>query len=146
MHSANSLPSVTLGKRHSAKPPTAKGSLPSVGFRALGKVPAQGGATWPLCRVLDPGTRQTFETLPSARVLALGKVPVLSCGRPLCRVYWLKHSAKWHIFLFFAYFFSVFRYKYNKYIYINAGVITGSYNDKYIIFNCDNSIDTNNTR
>ena len=37
LHSANSLPSVTLGKRHSAKPPTAKGSLPSVGFRALGK-------------------------------------------------------------------------------------------------------------
>ena len=106
LHSANSLPSVTLGKRHSTKPPTAKGSLPSVGFRALDKDFAESlgtrqsshvappwagtlpsarsrhsakfetlpsGATWPLCRVLDPGTRQTFETLPSARVLALGK-------------------------------------------------------------------------
>ena len=37
LHSANSLPSVTLGKRHSAKPPTVKGSLSSVGFRAHGK-------------------------------------------------------------------------------------------------------------
>ena len=37
LHSANSLPSVTLGKRHSAKPPMAKGSLPSVEFWALGK-------------------------------------------------------------------------------------------------------------
>ena len=68
---------VTLGKHHSAKPPTAQWSLPSVGFRALGI-----GATWQ-----DPGTRQngrpgfrhvvvlssagcstrqTFKSLPSA--------------------------------------------------------------------------------
>ena len=79
LHSANSLPSVTLGKHHSAKPPTAQWSLPSVGFRALGI-----GATWRdpgrhLCRVPNGrhsakwvvlpsagcGTRQTFKSLPS---------------------------------------------------------------------------------
>ena len=70
---------------------------------------------------------------------------VLSCGRPLCRVYWLKHSAKWSIFLFLL-LFSLFFDTNTTNIYINAGVITGSYNDKYIIVNCDNSIDTNNTR
>ena len=36
-HSVKSLPSVTLGKDHSVKPLTAKGTLPSAFFRALGK-------------------------------------------------------------------------------------------------------------
>ena len=90
---------------------------PALRRLALGKVPAQGGATWPLCRVLDPGTRQMFETLPSARVLALGKV--LSCC-PVeghfaeCIGLSTRQSG---LFFFFASFFSIFRYKYNKYIY-----------------------------
>ena len=108
-HSAKSeclLPSVTLDKRHSAKPPTEKGSLPSVGFQALGKDFAE-----------SLGTRQMFETLPSARVLALGKV--LSCC-PVeghfaeCIGLSTRQSG---LFFFFCFFFSVFRYKYNKYIY-----------------------------
>jgi hypothetical protein len=37
LHSAKHLPSVTLGKEHSAKISSAKGSLPSVFFRTLGK-------------------------------------------------------------------------------------------------------------
>jgi hypothetical protein len=37
LHSAKPLPSVTLGKEHSAKISSAKGSLPSVFFRTLGK-------------------------------------------------------------------------------------------------------------
>ena len=37
LHSVKPLPSVTLGKDHSAKPLTAKGALPSANFRALGK-------------------------------------------------------------------------------------------------------------
>ena len=44
---------VTLGKRHSAKPPTAKGFLPSVGFRALGKDFAE-----------SLGTRQSNHVAP----------------------------------------------------------------------------------
>ena len=109
-------------------------------------MPAQGGATWPLCRVLDPGTRQTFETLPSARVLALGKV--LSCcpvEGHFAECIGLSTRQSGLFFFFFASFFSVFDTNTTN-IYINAGVITGSYNDKYIIVNCDNSIDTNNTR
>ena len=69
-HSAKQPRGATLG-RHFAE------NFAECRRLSLGKVPAQGGATWPLCRVLDPGTRQTFETLPSARVLALGQV--LSC-------------------------------------------------------------------
>ena len=110
-------------------------------------MPAQGGATWPLCQVLDPGTQQMFETLPSARVLALGKV--LSCcpveGHFVeCIGLSTRQSG---LFFFFCFFFLCFSIQIQQiYIYINAGVITGSYNDKYIIVNCDNSIDTNNTR
>jgi hypothetical protein len=37
LHSAKALPSVTLGKEHSAKISSAKGSLPSAFFRTLGK-------------------------------------------------------------------------------------------------------------
>jgi hypothetical protein len=37
LHSAKALPSVTLGKEHSAKISSAKGSLPSAYFRTLGK-------------------------------------------------------------------------------------------------------------
>ena len=54
LHSANSLPSVTLGKHHSAKLPTAQWSLPSVGFRALGKDFAE-----------SLGTRQNSHVAPS---------------------------------------------------------------------------------
>ena len=62
LHSANSLPSVTLGKRHSAKPPSAKGSLPSVGFRALGKDFAESLGTRQSSHVAPPRA----GTLPSA--------------------------------------------------------------------------------
>ena len=41
LHSAKSLPSVALGKPHSVKKVTAKAPLPSVFFRALGKVFAE---------------------------------------------------------------------------------------------------------
>jgi hypothetical protein len=37
LHSAKAMPSVTLGKEHSAKISSAKGSLPSAFFRTLGK-------------------------------------------------------------------------------------------------------------
>jgi hypothetical protein len=37
LHSAKPLPSVTLGKEHSANILSAKGSLPSTFFRTLGK-------------------------------------------------------------------------------------------------------------
>jgi hypothetical protein len=37
LHSAKALPSVTLGKEHSAKISSAKGSLPSAFFWTLGK-------------------------------------------------------------------------------------------------------------
>ena len=37
LHSAKALPSVTLGKEHSTKILSAKGSLPSAFFRTLGK-------------------------------------------------------------------------------------------------------------
>jgi hypothetical protein len=37
LHSAKALPSVTLGKEHSANISSAKGSLPSAFFRTLGK-------------------------------------------------------------------------------------------------------------
>jgi hypothetical protein len=37
LHSAKALPSVTLGKEHSAKISSAKGSLPSAFFQTLGK-------------------------------------------------------------------------------------------------------------
>ena len=115
--------------KHSAKWPYGackKEALPSAIALALGKV-------LNLCRVPNPGTRQRFELcrvpspwhsgkfkfLPSAQPLALDKVQifvecqgfstrqstvVLSCGMPLCRVYWLKHSAKWPVFCFFAFF------------------------------------------
>jgi len=41
LHSAKGLPSVALGKPHSVKKVTAKAPLPSVFFRALGKVFAE---------------------------------------------------------------------------------------------------------
>ena len=41
LHSAKGLPSVALGKPHSVKKVTVKASLPSVFFRALGKVFAE---------------------------------------------------------------------------------------------------------
>ena len=140
LHSANALPSVTLGKRsanatrqslsrqrglcrvsdfgHSAK------TLP----RALALSKA---ATWrhsgpALCRVSASGTQQSagpgwrhVAALPSAGSWHSANVwnfaecqgfstrqstVVLSCGRPLCRVYWFKHSAKWPIFLFLLHF------------------------------------------
>ena len=106
--SANSLPSVTLGKHHSAKPPTAQWSLSSVGFRALGKVPAQGGATWPLCRVLDPGTRQTLKSLPSARPLALGQVAVLlTCEGHFAECFCISTRQSCQFFYFFFLYFSI---------------------------------------
>jgi hypothetical protein len=37
LHSVKALPSVTLGKEHSANISSAKGSLPSTFFRTLGK-------------------------------------------------------------------------------------------------------------
>ena len=49
-HSAKGLPSVTLGKRHSATPLTTKASLPSVFCRTLGKDVAE----------YTKNTRQTF--------------------------------------------------------------------------------------
>ena len=72
LHSANSLPSVTLDKRHSAKPPTAKGSLPSVGFRALGKDFAESLGLPRACIRQRPGM-PCARFLPSVRGLALGK-------------------------------------------------------------------------
>ena len=85
---------------------------------ALGKVPAQGGATWPLCRVLDPGTRQMFETLPSAKVLALGKAATCCpVDGHIAECIGLSTRQSGLFFFFFASFSSVFRYKYNKYIY-----------------------------
>ena len=41
LHSAKALPSATLGKEHSANKPSAKTSLPSVFYRALGKAFAE---------------------------------------------------------------------------------------------------------
>ena len=41
LHSAKGLPSAALGKPHSVKKVTAKAPLPSVFFRALGKVFAE---------------------------------------------------------------------------------------------------------
>jgi hypothetical protein len=41
LHSAKPLPSITLGKEHSANISSAKGSLPSIFFRTLGKDFAQ---------------------------------------------------------------------------------------------------------
>ena len=54
LHSAKPLPSVTLGKEHTAKNWSAKPSLPSVFYRALGKEkrPARRRFHWrSLCRV-----------------------------------------------------------------------------------------------
>ena len=62
LHSANSLPSVTPGKHHSAKPPTAQWSLPSVGFRALGKDFAESLGTRHRSHVVRPWA----ASLPSA--------------------------------------------------------------------------------
>ena len=47
-------------------------------------------------------------------------------------------------FSFFLFLFSLFFYINTTRIYINAGVITSSYNNKYIIDKYENSIDTNN--
>ena len=61
---AGTLPSARRG--HSAKFQT----LPSACRYALGKAPAQGGATWLLCRV----SRHSAKPLQSARNPTLGKV------------------------------------------------------------------------
>ena len=47
-------------------------------------------------------------------------------------------------FFFFCFFFPLFFDINTTRIYINAGLITGSYNNKYIIDKYENSIDTNN--
>jgi hypothetical protein len=57
LHSAKSLPSVTLGKRHSAKVPTAKFTLPSVRIRALGKGFAECPDTRQRSHVAPPWSR-----------------------------------------------------------------------------------------
>ena len=62
--------------------------------RHSAKSPSRGAAMYGHVTILpSAGTRQTYKSLPSASTLALGKVADL--GRPLCRVFWLKHSAKW---------------------------------------------------
>jgi len=92
-HSAKSLPSVTLGKRHSAKDPTAMLTLPSVGLRALGKALTLGkAATWrhpgpALFRVSNGRHSAQFEFLPSVRVRHSAKSPrQVAATCPLCRV------------------------------------------------------------
>ena len=123
---------------------TVAGALPSA-WRTSGtrQSPGNGRPTWRFCRVLDHGTRQSLICLPSARSLALGKEAfLLTLWRPLCRVFWLMHSAKWPIF--FVSLFSIFGYKYNWNIskYMD---ITGSYYNKYIIDKYDNNTNTSNT-
>ena len=110
LHSAKYLPSVTLGKRHSAKNPTAMRTLPSVVSRALGKGFAECPGTRQISHVAPPlvrrfaeclmtDTRQSFAECPSPTlgkvpapgvppcgrfaecwILALGKVPASGCG------------------------------------------------------------------
>ena len=145
-----------LGKRHSAKTLTAKLTLPSVGFRALGKGFAECLDTRQSSHMAPPwaSALPSFAECPR---LALGKVPApgsrhvaalpsagpwhsanfqifaecqyfstrqTGCAanlcRPLCRVFWLKHSAKWPIFLF-LFLFSLFFDTNTTKIYINAG-------------------------
>ena len=108
----------------------------------LGKA-SHGKGIFAECQI--SGTRETFQTLPSARVLALGKAATccpVEGHFAECIGLSTRQSG---LFFLFCFFFLCFSIQIQQ-IYINAGVITCSYNDKYIIVNCDNSIDTNNTR
>ena len=97
--------------------------------------------------MLDPGTRQTFKSLPSASTLALGKVAVLlTCDDHFAECFGLSTRQSGQFFFYFLFLFSLFFDTNTTKIYINTGVITGSYNNKYIIDNYENGIDTNNTR
>ena len=127
---------------HSAKP------LPSAS--ALGKA-ATWGVRWRLlCRVPGLGTRQSSRhlslhvaALTSARTLALSKVfSLLTCEGHFAECFGLCTRQSGQIF--FVSFFSIFLYKYNKNIY-KCRDISGSYSNKYIIDDYENSIDTNNT-
>ena len=87
--------------------------------RHSAKSPSRGAAMYGHVTILpSAGTRQIYKSLPSDSTLALGKVADL--GRPLCRVFWLKHSAKWWIFLF-LFLFSLFFHTNTTEIYMNAG-------------------------
>ena len=82
IHSVKALPSAALGKEQSAKNPSAKVSLPSATYRALGKAFAE-------CHV---STRQKKPTsnltasLPSATSAVLDKEFFLFKKKILCRV------------------------------------------------------------
>jgi len=99
----------------------------------LCRVPGFG--TWEslkLCRMPAGWHSAKFQTLPSVKLLALGKVAFF--GIPLmatfaeCFSLCTRQSDQ----IFFIPFFSIFRYKYNKNI-SEYRDITGSYYNKYII-------------
>ena len=83
IHSVKALPSAALGKEQSAKNPSAKVSLPSATYRALGKAFAE-------CHVSTRQKKNPTSTLtaslPSATSAALGKEFFLFFLKILCRV------------------------------------------------------------
>jgi len=96
-----------------------------------------------LCRVPIPWHSAKFESLPSARAVALDKEAFL---RALyghfaeCFSLCTRQSDQ----IFFVPFFSIFRYKYNQNI-SEYRDITGNYYNKYTSDKYDNNTDTNNT-
>ena len=123
LHSAKSLPSVTLGKRHSAKftlpsviiralgkgfaecpdtrqrshvaPPWSRG-LPSVRLGHSAKSPRQGTSTCLVCRVSRQWHSANVQIFAECQYFSTRQSDCAAdLCKLLCRVFWLKHSAKW---------------------------------------------------
>jgi len=89
IHSAKPLPSVTLGKGRSVNSLSAKTSLPSALYRALGKGFAECQSDTRQRKVAVTASATVKAALPSAVDLDTRE----RC--PLCRVSPTRHSAKW---------------------------------------------------
>ena len=106
IHSTKPLPSVTLGKGRSVNSLSAKTSLPSALYRALGKDFAESQSDTQQRKVAVTASAIVTAALPSAKVkhstkvLALPSVVDLDTRQrwSLCRVPPARHSAKYVMF------------------------------------------------
>ena len=111
---------------------------------ALGKVPATGCGHVAILPSAGLWHSANFQIFAECFYFST-RQSMLTCAGPFAECFGLNTRQSGEFFFFCSFFLCFSIQIQQKYIYINAEVITGSYSPSHIIDNYENDIDTNNT-